>query len=189
MRATLSEAHEPRDAQWDAYTQKRGGRFTTRKSFNRATAAEREAELHKTGVTELEIEEAKKRLRERGRGYLFPQRVGTGSDYGRAMNDLHHAHERALKASGIEPRFRIYDLRHTYGTRAIEAGMNPLTLAKLMGHADLKTTQRYVHLSKQHLGEAQKRMEDFRAVLEIADAEQRAAHRSGATTETGQWKN
>ncbi len=187
-RQTLSEAQEPRDAQWDAYTQKRSGRFTSRKSFNRATAAEREAELRKTGVTEPEIEEAKRRLRERGRGYLFPQRVGTGSDYGRAMNDLHHAHERALKASGIEPRFRIYDLRHTYGTRAIEAGMNPLTLAKLMGHADLKTTQRYVHLSKQHLGEAQKRMEDFRAALEIADAEQRAVQGSG-TTGSAQWKN
>jgi integrase len=153
-----------------------------------ATTVEREAELSRTGVTEPEIEEAKKRLRQGGRGYLFPRRVGTGSDYGRAMNDLHDAHERALKASGIEPRFRIYDLRHTYGTRAIEAGLNPLTLAKLMGHADLKTTQRYVHLSKQHLAEAQKRMEEFRAALEIADAEQGAGHGSGAT-ETAQWKN
>ena len=79
--------------------------------------AERETELHRVGVTEHEIEEAKKRLRERGRGYLFPQRVGTGSDYERAMNDLHHAHERALKASRIEPRFRIYDLHHTYGPK------------------------------------------------------------------------
>ena len=106
------------------------------------------------------------------------------------MNDLHHAHERALKASGIEPRFRLYDLRHTYGTRAIEAGMNPLTLAKLMGHADLKTTQRYVHLSKQHLGEAQKRIEEFRATLEIADAEQSAASLSESRqTAAAQWKN
>jgi len=99
------------------------------------------------------------------------------------MTDLHHAHERALEASGIEPRFRVYDLRHTYGTRAIEAGMNPLTLAKLMGHADLKTTQRYVHLSKQHLAEAQRRMEEFRAELEIAEAEQMAA-RDSERTET-----
>jgi integrase len=187
-RLSQSEAREPRDAQWNAYSQKRGGRFANRKAFNRASTAEREAELCNAGVAESEIEEAKKRLRERGRGYLFPQRVGTGSDYTRAMNDLHHAHDRALKASGIEPRFRIYDLRHTYGTRAIEAGMNPLTLAKLMGHADLKTTQRYVHLSKQHLGEAQKRMEDFRAALEIADAEQRAVQRPQAT-ENSQWKN
>jgi len=65
--------------------------------------------------------------------------------------------------------------------------MNPLTLAKLMWHADLKTTMRYVHLSKQHLAEAQ-RMEEFRAAQEIADSEQKAAHRSGAT-ETAQWKN
>ncbi len=114
---------------------------------------------------------------------MFPLRVGTGYNYQNAMTDLHHAHERALEASGIEPRFRVYDLRHTYGTRAIEAGMNPLTLAKLMGHADLKTTQRYVHLSKQHLAEAQRRMEEFRAELEIAEAEQMAA-RDSERTET-----
>lgn len=171
-RLTRSDAREPRDAQWEAYSQTRNRRFASRKSFNKATVSELKAELDRVGVSEKEIEEAKTRLRERGRGYLFPQRVGTGSDYEHAMNDLHHSHERALKASGIEPRFRLYDLRHTYGTRAIEGGMNPLTLAKLMGHADLKTTQRYVHLSKQHLSEAQKRIEEFRAALEIADAEQ-----------------
>jgi integrase len=104
-------------------------------------------------------------------GYLFPLRVGTGSDYSQAMTDLHHAHERALKASRIKPRFRVYDLRHTYGTRQVEAGTDPLTLAKLMGHADLKTTQRYVHLSKRHLAEAQTRLEHFRTVREIQEAE------------------
>lgn len=41
-----------------------------------------------------------------------------------------------------------------------------------MGHADLKTTQRYVHLSKRHLVEAQKNIERFRIEREIAEAEQ-----------------
>jgi integrase len=181
-RLARSDAREPRDAQWEAYSQKRHRRFTTRTAFNKASLAELKSELNRVGVSEREIEEGRMRLLERGRGYLFPQRIGTGSDYERAMNDLHHAHDRALKASGLEPRFRLYDLRHTYGTRAIEAGVNPLTLAKLMGHADLKTTQRYVHLSKQHLGEAQKRVEEFRAVLEIADAEQSASPAIGANS-------
>ena len=187
-RLARTDAREPRDAQWEAYSHKRDRRFLTRKSFNKATASELKAELHRASVTEQEIEEAKRRVRERGRGYLFPRRIGTGSDYERAMSDLHHAHERALKASGIEPRFRVYDLRHTYGTRAIEGGMNPLTLSKLMGHADLKTTQRYVHLSNQHLGEAQKRVEEFRAALEIADAEQNVPPDLGSRR-TAQWKN
>jgi len=52
----------------------------------------------------------------------------------------------------------------------------------------LKTTQRYVHFSKQHLAEAQKCMEEFRAALEIADAEQRVARDRGAV-HSAQWKN
>jgi site-specific recombinase XerD len=32
-----------------------------------------------------------------------------------------------------------------------------------MGHADLETTRRYVHLSKGHLEDAQKKIERFRA--------------------------
>lgn len=39
--------------------------------------------------------------------------------------------------------------------RAIESGIDPLTL---MGRANLATTNRYVHLSQNHLAEAQKRI-------------------------------
>jgi len=42
---------------------------------------------------------------------------------------------------------------------------------RLMGHADLKTTLRYVHLSKRHLVEAQTKIERYRAEREIAEAE------------------
>ena len=78
------------------------------------------------------------------------------------MTELEPAHQKALRKSGIAPPFRLYDLRHTYGTRAIEAGIDVFSVAKLMGHADLDTTQRYVHLSKAHLEDAQRRIERFR---------------------------
>jgi len=78
------------------------------------------------------------------------------------MTELEPAHQRALRASAIQPPFRLYDLRHTYGTRAVEAGIDVFSVAKLMGHSDLSTTERYVHLSKDHLEEAQKKIERFR---------------------------
>jgi integrase len=102
--------------------------------------------------------------------HLFPLRRRNNTfDWTRPMNELHKAHYDALELCGLD--FRIYDLRHTYGTRAIEAGEDPLTLMKLMGHASLSTTQRYVHLSKRHLGAAQKRIETHRAEREIAEVE------------------
>lgn len=103
--------------------------------------------------------------------YLFPLRIGNGYNQTHPMNELGPAHARALRDSGISPAFRIYDLRHTYGTRAAEAGTDVLTLQRLMGHADLKTTSRYVHLSKRHLAHAQTRIERYRIEREIAEAE------------------
>jgi integrase len=104
--------------------------------------------------------------------YLFPLRVGNGFDWTSHMNELDPAHRSALRGSKITPKFRIYDLRHTYGTRAIEGGTDPLSLMKLMGHQELSTTLRYVHLSKRHLGDAQVKIEKYRAEREIAEVEE-----------------
>lgn len=43
-------------------------------------------------------------------------------------------------------KINIHGLRHTYGTRATRRGVPTVTLAKLMGHASVATTQKYVHL-------------------------------------------
>ena len=42
----------------------------------------------------------------------------------------------------------MHTLRHTYATRAIERGINPKVLQKLLGHATLQTTMdTYVHVT------------------------------------------
>lgn len=123
-------------------------------------------------VTKSAREVLKRRLINAEGDCLFPLRVGNGHDWSQPMNELDPAHRKALRVSKVA-RFRIYDLRHTAATRAAEAGADVLSLAKLLGHSDLKTTERYVHLSKKHLGHVTIRIEQHRAEQEIAEAEAR----------------
>ncbi len=60
------------------------------------------------------------------------------------INKLGKSFRRALKEAEIE-NFRFHDLRHTFGSRLAQSGVDINTIAKLMGHKDLKTTKRYIH--------------------------------------------
>lgn len=49
----------------------------------------------------------------------------------------------------------MHALRHTYATRAIESGMQPKVLQKLLGHASITTTMnRYVHVTDDSMKKA-----------------------------------
>lgn len=53
---------------------------------------------------------------------------------------------RARKASGIDSKWRLHDLRHWSATQAIAAGYDVQTVARRLGHADATTTLRvYSH--------------------------------------------
>jgi len=52
----------------------------------------------------------------------------------------------AVKQSGIID-INIHTLRHSYASHMVMKGLDMFTLSKLMGHADMKMTQRYSHLA------------------------------------------
>lgn len=57
------------------------------------------------------------------------------------------AFDRLVAAAGL-PRIRLHDLRHTYATLAVEAGMHPEILTERLGHSSVATTlDMYAHVS------------------------------------------
>jgi integrase len=63
--------------------------------------------------------------------------------------DIRKPWETALKKSGIT-NFRWHDLRHTFASHMVMTGANHIEIARLTGHKDMKSLQRYSHLSPEH---------------------------------------
>src|SRR5262245_14587438 len=61
------------------------------------------------------------------------------------VESLSAQHRRLRDAAGLDREIVLYLARHRFGTRLIEAGEDIKTVADLMGHASVKTTERYVH--------------------------------------------
>ena len=71
-----------------------------------------------------------------------------------AKNSSYDTHLYKLCDDAGIKRFCMHALRHTYATRAIESGMQPKVLQKLLGHASITTTMnRYVHVTDDSMKE------------------------------------
>jgi len=84
--------------------------------------------------------------------YLFPGTVNHWrAEVPISTKMVWHACRQAAQRAGIRKKVSPHGLRHTYATHQLEAGVDLPTLQNLMGHADIRDTAIYLHLSKRHL--------------------------------------
>ena len=80
-------------------------------------------------------------------GYVFCN--GDGKPY----QDVKRSFQTALRKAGIKD-FHFHDLRHTFASQLVMAGVDITTVSRLLGHKSLTMTLRYSHLAPEHLSKA-----------------------------------
>lgn len=86
-----------------------------------------------------------------GRDLLFP-----GNDEGGVVGAaaVRAALSRAVEQCGLRKRVTPHVLRHSFATHLLESGTDLRTIQVVLGHASIRTTARYTHVSTQHVARA-----------------------------------
>jgi site-specific recombinase XerD len=80
--------------------------------------------------------------------WLFPSRR---PDRPLGVSGVQRACQAAVAHLGLKAGVCPHTLRHTFATELLEAGVDLLTIQKILGHGHLSTTLRYTHVRRDHL--------------------------------------
>ncbi|MCU7495027.1 MAG: site-specific integrase [Ignavibacteria bacterium] len=64
---------------------------------------------------------------------------------------ISHKFQKLIKKAGLNSKLNFHSLRHTFATWLLQRGASIYEVSKLLGHADIKTTEIYSHLSPNDL--------------------------------------
>jgi integrase len=79
--------------------------------------------------------------------YLFP---GKTADTPLSSATVQKACKLGIAKAGIRKPATPHTLRHSFATSMLEAGVDILTISKLLGHSSFVTTMIYLHVRRQH---------------------------------------
>jgi integrase len=86
--------------------------------------------------------------------HVFPGKTGRG------LVDIRKRFYRALREAKIEG-FVFHDLRHTFASHLVMAGIDLMTVKEFLGHKDIKMTLRYAHLAPDYKRAAINRLDTY----------------------------
>jgi integrase len=89
-----------------------------------------------------------------GSDHVFPGKTGQG------LVDIRKRFYRALREAKIEG-FVFHDLRHTFASHLMMAGVDLMTVKEFLGHKDIKMTLRYAHLAPDYKRAAIGRLDTY----------------------------
>lgn len=102
-----------------------------------------------------------KQMKQQGSNYLFPGRK-THLHWKSVQNVV----DKAAKEAHIRKSVTPHTLRHSFATHLLENGTDLRVIQKLLGHADIKTTQVYTHISTQSIKNVRSPLDSLQRVAE-----------------------
>ena len=86
------------------------------------------------------------------------------------------------KACGIKERLSYHVARHTFGTMSLSAGIPIESIAKMMGHASISSTQIYAQVTDKKISEDMDRLIARQSVIKRGTTEREACELSDIST-------